>query len=389
MIEKDYKNSDTFCILPWIHLCVRTDESLKPCCRYQMKNNPVNVNLDSLKSNGIQEMNNQYLTNLRQDMLDGIKRPECIKCFTEEQNNLVTDRASLRKFYNSRLSPYLKTEYTNEFDCVRYIEMSLDNTCNLQCRMCDSKFSSKLQRRDKFLGDAVYKKLEPNFDKFDNIDLSNLVYIKLLGGEPFITPNFIKFLDYIEQRADPTKIQLEIATNGTKIPNKKIIDKLNKYQILYINVSLDSYDKSNDYQRHGSDYKQIYNNARTYEKIFTNILLSFHCTIGLLTANKLSDSLNFLTEENKYHVSVDFVRYPLYLSLYAPQSYIDWVLEKNSNNSTASKLVNTFINSGKYNEKHWFDFLETTKKLDVFYNTNIRDYNSELVDYLEDNGYGI
>lgn len=390
MSKKDYKNSDTFCMLPWIHLCVRPDESLKPCCRYQAKDDPVNVNLDALKANGISEMNNDYLKNLRQDMLDGVKRPECTKCFVQEQNNELTDRASLRRFLNWRFSSYLKDNYTNEFDSVRYIEMSLDNICNLQCKMCDSKFSSKLQLRDKFLEEDVFKKLEPSFDKFDSVDLSNLVYIKLLGGEPFISPNFIKFLDYIEKRADPSKIKLEIATNGTTIPNKKIIDKLNKYEMLYINVSLDAYDKANDYQRYGSDYKQTYNNAKTYEKILDNIHVSFHCAVSLLTANKLSDSLNFLIEENKYHVSVDFVRYPRYLSLlYAPQSYVDWILEKNSNNNTASKLVNTFVKSGKYNEKHWLEFLYTTKKLDGFYNTRIKDYNPELVAYLEGNGYGI
>ncbi len=388
--KKKYVESSTFCILPWVHLCVRPNESLKPCCRYQLSDDsPLNANLDSLESNGIHSMNNDYLTNLRQDMLDGVKRPECIKCYLQEQNKTLTDRKSLRDFLNWRLSPCLKDNYTSKFDIVRYIEMSLDNICNLQCKMCDSNYSSKLQLRDEFLGYKVAKKLEPNFHKFKNIDLSNLVYIKLLGGEPFITPNFVKFLDYVEKRADPTKIALEIATNATRIPNQKIIDKLNKYKFLHINVSLDAYDKTNDYQRFGSNYVQIYNNAKAYETIFFKREISFHSTTGLLTANKLSDSLNFLTEENKYHVSVDFIRYPHHLSLlYAPQSYLDWVLEKNSNNSTALKLVNTFIQSGKFNKEHWFNFLENTKKLDTFYSTNIRDYNPELVAYLEDNGYG-
>ena len=389
-MSTDYNKSDTFCMLPWIHLCVRPDETLKPCCRYQTKDDPVNVNLDALKTNGISEMNNDYLKNLRQDMLDGVKRLECTKCYIQEQNNELTDRASLRKFLNWRFSPYLKDNYTNEFDSVRYIEMSLDNICNLQCKMCDSKFSSKLQLRDKFLEEDVFKKLEPSFDKFDNVDLSNLVYIKLLGGEPFISPNFIKFLDYIENRSNPSEIQLEIATNGTIIPNNKIIDKLNKYKMLYINVSLDAYDKANDYQRFGSSYKQTYKNAKKYEKIFKNIHVSFHCAVSLLTANKLSESLNFLMVKNKYHVSVDFVRYPKYLSLlYAPQSYTDWLLEINNNNKTASKLVNTFTKSGKYNEKYWLEFIHITKKLDKFYGTNINDYNSELVTYLRENGYGI
>ena len=377
-------------MLPWIHLCVRPDEWLKPCCRYQTTDDPVKINLDALKNNGIAEMNNDYLSKLRQDMLDGVKRPECTKCYVQEQNKELTDRLSLRQFLNSRFSPYLKEHYTNEFDCIRYIEMSLDNICNLQCKMCDSKFSSKLQLRDKFLKEDVFKKLEPNFNKFDNLDFSNLIYIKLLGGEPFISPNFLDFLDYVEQHSDPSKIKLEIATNGTTIPNKEIIKKLNKYELLFINVSLDAYDKANDYQRYGSNYKQIYKNAKTYEQIFENISVSFHCTVSLLTANKLADSLNFLIEENNYHVSVDFVRYPRYLSLlYAPESYIEWVLDKNKNNTTASKLINTFVKSGKYNEKHWFDFLSTNKKLDKFYKSSIRDYNPDLVAYLEDNNYGI
>lgn len=389
MSAEDYKNSDTFCILPWIHLCIRPDEYLKPCCRYQTKDDPVNINLDALKNNGIEEMNSDYLKKLRQDMLSGVKRPECQKCFVQEQNSELTDRTSLRKFLNWRFDPYVQENYSSDFESVRYIEMSLDNICNLQCKMCDSKFSSKLQLRDKFLEDDVFKKLEPNFSKFDNIDLSNLVYIKLLGGEPFISPNFIKFLEYIEARSDPTKIKLEIATNGTTVPSQKIVDKLNKYEMLYINVSLDAYDKVNDYQRFGSNYKEIFNNAKVFENIFDKVHVSFHCTVSLLTANKLSDSLNFLIQKNKYHVSVDFVRYPRYLSLlYAPQSYIEWILEKNSNNTTASKLVNTFTKSGKYNEKHWKEFLETTKKLDGFYNTDMKDYNPELVAYLEENGYG-
>jgi len=391
MSAEDYKTSDTFCILPWIHLCVRPDEKLKPCCRYQAVDDPVNVSLNSLKENGISEMDNAYLSQLRQDMLDGVKRPECTKCFVQEENTgVLTDRTSLRLFLNKRFERFIKDEYTNKFDKIRYIEMSVDNICNLQCKMCDSKFSSKLQLRDKFLGEEVHKKLEPNFSNFDTLDLSGLVYIKLLGGEPFISPNFIKFLEYIEERSDPSKIKLEIATNGTSIPSKKIIRKLNKYAMLFLNVSLDTYDKSNDYQRFGSTYIETFNNAEEYKKLFKNVHVSFHSTISLLTANTLADSLNFLIKEKNYHVSVDFVRYPRYLSLlYAPESYIEFVLDKNKNNTTASKIIHTFIKSGKYNEKHWSEFLYTTKKLDGFYNTSIKDYNPELVAYLEENGHGI
>ena len=80
--------------------------------------------------------------------------------------------------------------------------------------------------------------------------------------------------------------------------------------------------------------------------------------------------------------------FPKYLSLQcAPQSYKDWVLEKNKENSKATRYINTFIKQGKYDKEQWEMFLSTTKKLDKFYNTDIKDFNPELVEYLENN-YG-
>jgi len=391
MSKKDYYDSDTFCILPWVHMCVRPDEALKPCCRYQAKGDPVGVNLDSLSQNGIKEMDNEYLTKLRQDMLDGIKRTECQKCFIQEENTgILRDRTSTRLFLNERFFPFFKDEYTNKFDKVRYIEMSVDNICNLQCKMCDSKFSSKLQNRDKFLGEEVFKKLEPSFTKFDNIDLSELCYVKILGGEPFITPNFIKFIEYLEHRSNPSNIVIEIASNATALPSESLLNKLNKFKHLFINVSLDAFDKTNDYQRFGSHYLDTFKNAQIYEKIFNSVQVSFHSTISLLTANSLANTLDVLINENKYHVSVDFVRYPPYLSLLnAPEDYIQWVLDKNKHNSTAYKLLNTFVKNSKYNPKIWNEFIEVNNKLDDFYKTSINDYNPELVDFLKEHNYGL
>ena len=263
--------------------------------------------------------------------------------------------------------------------------MSIDNICNLQCKMCSSKFSSKLQIRDKFLGDVVHKKLEPNFKKFDNVDLSDLIYIKLLGGEPFITPNFTKFLDYIIERVDPKNVSLEIITNGTSIPNKKIIEKLNLFDTLYINVSLDSMDKSNDYQRYGSSYEQIFKNLKKYDTIFKNSQIAIHSVISILNANTLSNTLNILTGEHNYHVSVDFVRDPEHLSLlYAPEHFLNTILKLNSDNNTAYTLLSNLFKSAEYNKDIWKKFLSSITELDNFYNISLKDYNEFLYNYIQE-----
>ena len=383
--------SDTWCALPWIHTCVRPDNVLKPCCRFQVEDTrDLKVNLDSIQEHGSDAMNEPYWTQLRKDMLDGVPRNECRKCYKQEEANELTDRSSMRIFLNKRFSSVITKEDCNdEFNSVRYIEMSIDNICNLQCKMCDSKFSSKLQLRDKFLGNTVHKKLEPNFKKFDNVDLSKLVYVKLLGGEPFMTPNFIKFIDYLLERVDPNNVSIEIATNGTITPSAEIIEKLNEFKMLYINVSLDSMDASNDYQRMGGSYVTTFDNTQLYGHIFKNVHVSIHSVVSILNANSLANTLNILIGQHNYHVSVDFVTDPEHLSLlYAPKTYTDWVLEKNKNNLTALTLINTFIKSRTYNETYWKQFIETTKSLDVFYNKNIKDYNPELVEYLKENNYG-
>jgi sulfatase maturation enzyme AslB (radical SAM superfamily) len=314
-------------------------------------------------------------------MLNGIPRSECDKCYHDETAvSNGNKRLSMRQRSNM-LYTIPREKCTEEFDSVRYIEMPVDNICNLECKMCNSKFSSKLQSRDKFLGDLVYKKLEPNFNKFDNIDISKVTHVKILGGEPFITPNFIKFIDYLIERVNATEVTVEIATNGTCVPDKEIIEKLNLFKNLDIGVSLDSFDKSNDYQRYGGSYLETFNNAILYRTIFKNVLVYTHSVVTLLNANTLGNTINKL--EKHFSISIDFLRDPKELSvLCAPKQYLDWIVESNSHSEKASLMINSIIKRNTYDEKLWNDFLNSIKKLDNYYKVELKDFNQPLANFL-------
>lgn len=375
--------SDTWCVLPWIHMCVRTDNVLKPCCRFLSESDNDNISLDKISKDGTSAMNSDTFVQLRKNMLAGVKTPGCQKCYSQELKNSGT-AMSMRQ-YNNRLWKEIRKEDCDEnFSQVRYIEMSIDNICNLQCQMCNSKFSSKLIRRDEMLGNTVYKKLEPSFRKLDSVDLSNLDRVKILGGEPFITPNFSKFIDYLTERADPSRILIDIVTNATTIPSNSLIKKLNKFKFININISLDAYDKANDYQRVGGDFQQTYNNSLKYMEIFTNAEFSYHVTVSTLTANKLSKTLNFFESTNS-HYSVDFVRHPEHLSLlYTPEEFSSWVLTQNENNDVAHRLIKTFLKEANYNDEHWNKFKDTNEKLDKYYKRSMSDFNPELYNFLKE-----
>lgn len=376
------KDNNSFCSLLWTHLCVRTDNTLKPCCRFQ-SNNPSNEfkeTLDDVQLNGQLALNTDYYKDIRNKMLAGDSVPGCQKCYSQENNkaNLI----SMRQFYNKRYKNHL-TEIDRDFDSVRYIEISIDNICNLQCKMCDSKFSSKLQNIDKLLGKTVHKKLEPNFNKLSNLNLQNLDRVKILGGEPFITPNFEKFLIFLDKNANIENIVLDIITNGTTIPSKKIVNLLNRFKGIEINVSLDAFDKINDYQRMGSNYIDIYNNALKYKLLFKNTMLSFHITVSNLNANTLANTINKLQKE-QHHFSVDFVRDPHYLCLlYTPDLYRSWVLEQNKHNKTAYKLLKTFLKESTLDRLTWAKFIKINNKLDKYYKVDLSNYNLDLYQHLK------
>lgn len=374
--------SNTWCVLPWTHICVRTDTALKPCCRFLSENptNEFDVTLEDLSKNGIAAMNSDLFIDIRTKMLAGEQLPGCKKCYSQEAD-LKSNKRSMRQYFNEifDLDP---ANCTDRFESIRYIEMSIDNICNLQCRICDSKFSSKLQNRDVFLNKQSFKKLEPNFNKFDNVDLSNLEHIKILGGEPFITPNFEKFIDYILERANPSKILLNIATNGTAIPSESLLKKLNKFKQIYINVSLDAVTKSNDYQRFGSKYETTLKTAAEYETLISNSIVSYHVTVSIYTAGSLAKTLDYFESIDRLY-SIDFVRHPPYLSLlYTPSDYNTWVLEQNQSHQKAYALVKNLLKENQYNIKYWNEFLNFTKKLDNYYNVSLKEYDSDLYEFL-------
>jgi organic radical activating enzyme len=356
--------------------------TLKPCCRF-LSDNPsreFNTRITDLDT-GIDPLNSEYFIELRTKMLQDERAPGCQKCYSQEERG----NTSTRMKFNSRFSTIRKESCSTNFDSIQYIEMSIDNLCNLECRMCDSKFSTKLINRDKHLGNRVYKKLEPVYQVFDNLDITKLIYVKVLGGEPFISPNFINFLNYLDSNVNLSNIELEISTNGTTIPSNSVLDKLRSFNRINLNVSLDAYSKANDYQRQGSSYLEIYQNANKFQALLDNLSLSFHITVSLLTANTLSETINFLQSSNNTF-SIDFVRDPGHLSLYnAPLEFLNWIKYQNTNNEYALEIIEKTISESSYDEKLWLEFLSFNTKLDKYYKLRLEDYNEPLYRFLSEN----
>lgn len=99
----------TFCLLPWVHLSTRPNGHMRVCCTANassvgptndkehggevgvLKNadgKPANLNHSDLMSS----WNNDYMKNVRKQMLNNEMPPSCMKCYKEEDAGHMSKR---------------------------------------------------------------------------------------------------------------------------------------------------------------------------------------------------------------------------------------------------------------------------------------------------------
>jgi sulfatase maturation enzyme AslB (radical SAM superfamily) len=248
--------------------------------------------------------------------------------------------------------------------------------------MCSSQFSTKLILRDQHLNYEVFKKLESDYAFLEKIDISELNKIKILGGEPLMSPNFEKFLDFIIANSTPENITIHLITNGTQDLKESLIKKLNLFEKIQLAVSLDAYDISNDYQRYGSSYLHIWNNALEYNKKLLNSKLGFHTVVTLYNANVLHKTLSHF-ENHNCEYSVDFVYNQEMAIENSTDLYAEWLLDKNKSHNSSQKHIENMLKRRSFDEEKWSLFLLNTKKLDKYYKISLEDYNKDLFNFLK------
>jgi MoaA/NifB/PqqE/SkfB family radical SAM enzyme len=358
-----------FCAYPFVSFTLNRN-NVKPCCRYLSNEFPhVDDEFDPYKT-----LNGDFFSALRQRMLDGEKLPECQRCYDKEN----ASGRSPRTAFNKQFKSYVDETSPNSFEKLRFLEMSIDNLCNYECRICSSGDSSKLQKRDKYLGKKVFKSYKANVNFLRKIDLSELQQVSLLGGEPFLSPNLKEIFDIIEEQVDLEKIIVEFNSNGSTIPSQNILKTLKKIGTLYLDFSLDATHNVNDYIRHHSSYKEILKNAEVLKK--ENIEVGFKSTISLYNADFMNETKSYIEDigyRYEFHIAANT---PSQLD-YAPRIYQDWLLDR-VQGTYFEKFYENFYKDKQYSEQRWNEFIEETQKLDIFYGIKLKDYHPDLVDFL-------
>lgn len=369
----------SFCSLPYLSFTVTIGKGIRPCCRWDRprsknagENYDFDIALDDFAKDPYTHLQEGEFKKLRENQAKG-EVVGCHKCYFDESQGIVTMRKHFNEMYKDIVDEHTPTD---TFKQIKYIELALDNLCNLECRMCDSESSAKLYKRDLALGRTANKKRIRDLSFLSKMDLSQVDYIKILGGEPFMSPNLEYTLDVLFDQVDPSSLTLEFATNGTIIPSEELKNKLSKLKCLYVIASLDATHKVNDYQRMHGSYVSTINNMIELDEELHNMVLKFAATISIYNANYMAKTKKDI-ENLGYPIRWGWV-YNSSTSLeHVPIWFREWLIDS-VKGSVFEEVYKNFFSDKEYNHYEWHRFINETRFLDKFYNISLADYNPEL-----------
>ena len=162
------------------------------------------------------------------------------------------------------------------------------------CRMWISKYSHKLFGEELgILGksQAKTKRTKMNIEAVFPY-VPNLKHLKITGGEPLITPDHWKLLDYIIEQKHAHHIYLNYSTNNTVYPKQHIVDRWKQFEYIELAISLDSIvAEENEYLRHGTIQTEAITNIKRFVELQDEINLTVIArpTITLLNVYNLPE----------------------------------------------------------------------------------------------------
>jgi radical SAM protein with 4Fe4S-binding SPASM domain len=290
----------SLCAFPWMGAAVRPDGTILPCCKFMHNKNFGNVNdiEDPRKS--------QSWLELRQKMLNGLEIDNCHSCYTEEKTGVKSLRQESLEYF---------IPITQEVKRLRQLEVSFDNICNLACVMCSEEFSTKWQSEKIKHRNFVAKGITNHGFDYLSWDLSQVEYLKIIGGEPMLSQE--KFIQLLE-KFDLKKLHVMVATNATVLPNDTLKDMFEKCKRVSYKVSLDGVGAVNNWIRWPSKFESIETNVKRLNDWWKDsqvVDLQFHTTIGIYNIFSLNEIVEYYKLYPDWGVTWNWITTPTWQAI--------------------------------------------------------------------------
>lgn len=302
------------CLAKWTQVTMHLQMGETHSCHHPSTHK---IPLEELKRNPSALHNTKFKKQKRKEMLTGQRPSECDYCWNVEDNSdAFSDRVykSAEPWSLDHMQEITNSDWRTDFN-PRYVEVAFSNACNFKCSYCGPSYSSAwVQEAKKFGG-------YPTLDNFNNLEYLESVgkmpinhkdhnpYVeafwkwwpdlyrdlhtfRITGGEPLMSPDTWKVLDYIIDNPNPNK-NLSLAINSNLgIPDKlvdRFIEKIkriteeDKVREFIVFTSCDSVGKQAEYIRDGLDYNRFKGNVEKIMEQCPKVNITFMVTYNALS----------------------------------------------------------------------------------------------------------
>ena len=394
--------ADTFCVFPWNHLYVGPDGNVLPCCNadrnFPMGNIQTSSVIDIIKSDQFNQ--------LRANMLKGKRSKECNGCYRLEDAGLPSHRIVNNKDKMTFNPNDVNTDGTIDVFKPIFLDIRLNNICNLKCRMCSSYYSSSIGQEEFEMWGRLPKtstmlKSHQRTDSLQEI-LDYVPYtqkIYFAGGEPLLAVEHYEILNKLISLGH-TDLKIAYSTNFTNLyyKNQPVTDWWKHFTNIEIGASLDAHGDVAGYIRHGTVWSVIEQNLDFLKKQCPNINFTVTSTVGFLNISSLIERQQTWHEINRLPItkfSLNVLTHPEHLSATVLpahhknrldaliKKHIEWC-NKNSANTLATQWQSVLTYMWSRDNRHLLaDFKRLTLIMDSNRNESFKKIFPEYEDLID------
>lgn len=321
-----------FCLAKWTQVTMHLHNGMTHSCHHP---SPHKVPLREINHNYKALHNTRVKKVYRKEMLEGLWPLECGYCSEIEKNsNGFSDR--VYKSSEPWSAPYLdeivKAGWKEDYN-PKYVEVSFSNVCNFKCSYCGPMFSSKWVEEMKKFGAYNTTNSFNNLEYLKHLDMlpygidevnpyvesfwkwwpelyNNLHTFRITGGEPLLSKDTFKILDYIIDSKSPNK-KLKMCINTNLGVSQDIfnvfVEKLEKIldnelvDEFVIFTSADTWGKQAEYIRHGLDFNLFFERIDFLLDKFKTITIDIMSTYNALSVPNYKLLLHKVYELKERH----------------------------------------------------------------------------------------
>lgn len=281
------------CLYPFANISQKTNSVCTPCCTYRLT--PEETEEFKKFENSVEAFYSPAWDKLRQAMHGETLPPGCHRCAQKERLADVSMRlGSFGKF--------------QEDLGIQEIEIFLGNDCNFKCRSCGPTRSSKWVSDAKALG--VYGPMARSVKRgtipYEDKRLSNLKYVRLLGGEPFVGDYITEILSAFERMGLLGQIEFDVVTNSSIRPSAKVLELLSRAKKVSLGLSVDGIGAAAEYIRKGTVWPTVDKVLRSYRDNPPNFRNYVHITLSAYNLTRVHEIFDYLLAAEPFFEDICF-----------------------------------------------------------------------------------